>query len=196
MVGSRWRLPHGVLPCHVSDIRGKGFGFSGHHITRASPIDDTQAEGSQYLFLHGSEWGNGPSTFSTIDHRSIDLARNVPTRPSTASCRITQGSNISPMASMHTTSTAHTTPILTNADCSGEQTSRSSATPTRETTSESVDDGVSASEVLSTITRGASNTAIPTVIASTSDKRRRGDADRLRWHIDGFKPLHSAYHTC
>ena len=70
------------------------------------------------------------------------------------------------MALMHAHSTAHTTPNLTNADCSGEQTSRSSATPTRETTSESVDGGVSEFEVLSTIMRGASTTASPTVVAS------------------------------
>ena len=51
MEDTRWRLPHGVLPSHVSDIRGKGIGVSHHHITRASPVDDTQAEVSQDSFL-------------------------------------------------------------------------------------------------------------------------------------------------
>ena len=51
MEDTRWRLPHGVLPSHVSDIRGKGIGVSHHHITRASPVDDTHAEVSQDSFL-------------------------------------------------------------------------------------------------------------------------------------------------
>ena len=127
-------------------VVGKGSGF---HIT----IQPGQALLMTYTRKYRqiascmvAEGETDPSTFCTIDHRSTGLARNVPTRPRTASSRITQGSNISPMALMHATSTAHTTPNLTNADCSGEQTSRSSATPTRETTSESVDGGVSESE--------------------------------------------------
>ena len=170
MQGSSVRLPRGALSSHVSDIRGNRIGISHHHTTRASPVDDIHAEGSQYPFLHGSEWGTGPPTLSTRYLLGAGLQRNVPARPRTASPRITQGSNISPMALMHAHSTAHTPTILTNANDSGELAPRAPATPTREATSESVDDGVSASEVLSTITRGASTAEIPTVIASTFEE--------------------------
>ena len=70
----------------------------------------------------------------------------------------------------HTTSTAHATPNMNNDNDSDELAPRSPATPTREATSESVDDGVSASEVLSTITRGTSTAENPTVITSTIEE--------------------------
>ena len=91
----------------------------------------------------------------------LALARNVPTNKTKDSI-IPHHPELKHLAhgfDAHTFHCAHhTAPNLNNADCSGEQTSRSSATPTRETTCESVDGGVPEPEVLSTITCGASTT--------------------------------------
>ena len=51
MEDTEWPLPYGVLPSSLVSVMGIGIGGSHHHITGASPEDDTQAEGSQDLFL-------------------------------------------------------------------------------------------------------------------------------------------------
>ena len=74
MEDTRWRLPHGVLPSHVSDIRGKGIGVSHHHITRASPVDDTHAEVSQDSFLQRQVRERAPLTLCLTVRLKVEYA--------------------------------------------------------------------------------------------------------------------------